>query len=516
MKKIKAVLCMLLAFCVCAPYAQTQRVSAGKTGVQIEDGSIFEKTDDEVYADWKFTRNQGVSVVNSVVNFSATSDVGNPLFSRTPAKLSKDVEDGLIANFTLDLKEIVGIKQFGLVFGLARLDRDVGESGSSYVYFTKADGVYKYGAVYYGEAQTQIIAETALPSGANANELEVEVTITATGKLKLSLDGVRVYESATENEVQGEGYIGFAQNGTFTDAGNYIDVDIKELTILNEYYARPQTPEITRATFENSEFNTQEWYLASTRCGGNGLIVGDNKLKFDGSGQNTYFATRHKYSNFELEYDISNVRNYATVDANGWVTSASQWHGLEFGRDGNDVKACASLGNMKSSYFVYFDAPKDSSTGERTGKTSVRLVDHGSYAPPSVTLPDKYGFFNKDFEGVVRVKYSVRDGELNIYMRLVNEYEWTRVYNYQFAGGYTPVGFVGLRGEGNQYVEGRTMTSGSFYDIDEIAITNYDALPTLVEIGFTSNVLPKWEDYKYVDTWTDDYLISHTKGKGTK
>ena len=526
MKKMRALLCLLLAFCVCAPYAQTKSVSAGKAGVQIEDGLAYGTTDkdtneftvsdDLMYASWKFTRKQGIALIEKgKVNFSKASDIGNPFISRTAIQVTKQVEDGLQVSFTLNIKEMVGDKRFGFVFGLPRLDKDVEETGSTYLYFVNDNGAYKYGVTYYGEEQTQVIAPTALPTGVTASNLAVSFVATATGKLRLNIGENAVFESADENQVNANGYLGFAQSGAFTDNANYIDIDISNLKILNEYYATPKNPEVSITNFDGGEFNTQEWYLNSTRCGGNGVIAGDGVLKFDGSGQNSYFATRHKYSNFELEYDFSNPRNYATTDASGWVTSASNWHGIEFGRDGNDVSACYSLGTMTTSYFLYFSAEMDSATGERVGKTTVRLVDHGAYKT-AVTLPDKYGMFNADFDGAVRIKICVRDGVLNVYMRLTTEYEWTSVYHYEMANGYTPVGYIGFRGEGNQYVIGRTMTSGSFYEIDNIVITNYDLSPQFVEVGFTSNVLPKWEDYKYFDPWTDDYLIKNTKGKGTK
>ena len=519
MKKRKTAICLALAALTLVPYASGFGVSAGIAGVQIENGSLFEGTEDEAYADWNFSRKSGISLKKqgekTVLNFGKDSDVGNPFISRTSVVLSKETEDGLTVEFTLSVSEMEGDKKFGLAYGLPRLDKDVGESGSSYVYFTKSGGEYKYAAAYYGKSEQTMIPETGLPAGADVGNLQVKIVVTANGKLKLWINGAKIYESLRESETNGNGFIGFAQSGAYTDGNNFLDASVSDLTILNEYYASPENPGVTIADFSNNEFNVKEWYLHSTRCAGSGLIVGEEKLKFDGSGQNTYFATRAKYSNFELELDMSDVRNYAVKDAQGQITSASLWFGLEFGRDGESAEACYELGNLKDSCFFYMEAGVNAVTGERSSTTSAILVDHGSYKQ-SVSVPEKYAMFNAEFQGTVRLKFAVKDGKFAFFMRLLSESEWTKVYEYEFAGGYTPTGYVGLRGEGNQYVASRTMKSASFYDIDNIVLTNYDAVPNVVKTGFESNVLPVWTDYKYVDTWTDDYLISHTKGRGTK
>lgn len=537
MKKFRVLLCMVLALVLCVPIVHFQLANAGKTGVQIEDGNVISKqaTDEIISAEWKFKAERGLGVKwldidgnvttdsekvsKAVIRVEKTYDLGNPFLSRTSAMFSEEVENGLTVDFSFNVREIKGDKQFGFVFGLPRIDKDAGELGSTFFYFKNDNGTYKYGATNYGETETQVVAETEYTG--ELNDVKVQLIVTESGKLNGSVNGVAFTETA-EDSVNGNGYLGFAQKGSFSDGDNYIDLDITQINILNEYYANPENPEITIANFDNSEFNTEEWYINSTRVTGTGVVVDDGKLKFNSAGQNSMFATKHKYSNFELEYDIGDAKNYATIASNGWVDSATYWQGIEFGRDASNVGACAS-NTLVSSYLIYFDAPMDSKTGERTGKTSVNLVDHGKYGAnrqgtmlSQTTIPDKYGFMNAGFEGTVRVKLSVRDGIINLYVRLVEESAWFKIFSYQMKDGYTPVGYVILRGEGNQFVTDRTMYSGSTYSLDNIVITNYDAKPQKVEVGFTSNVLPYWTDYKYVDTWTDDYLIRNTKGKGTK
>ncbi len=518
MKKKKILLCTALAACMVVPFSAAPKTAyAGITGTEIEDGSVYEGNELSI-ADWKFTRNSGVELVSrgskKAINFSKKSDVGAPLVSRTPAVLSEDVEEGLKAEFTFGLNDIAGNKKFGFSFGISRLDGDAGAKGSTYIWISKEDGNYVYGVTFYGDSEKQLTGGT-VPAGFDVKAIETKLVVTASGKLKLSFDGVPVYESAEKNEVNGNGYMGFMQSGNFTDANNYIDADITGLKILNEYYSRPQTPEVTTASFENGEFNTKEWFLNSTSVlSGGGLFARDGLLSFENAGQNTCFLTRHKYSEFVFEYEISGAKNTPSATESGQIVSASLWQGFEFGRDADDVGACYTF-DLENSEFLYFDAPINTDTGKRTGGTQVVFVHRGKYVK-FTQLPKKYAFFDEGFEGTVGVRIGVINGKLSVGLKLKDEFKYETVYEYEFENSYTPVGFVGVRGEGNQFVTTRKIISGSTYSLGNISVVNYDKKPNIVEVGFKSNILPKIGDYQYVDTWTDDYLISFTGGKGTK
>jgi hypothetical protein len=133
-----------------------------------------------------------------------------------------------------------------------------------------------------------------------------------------------------------------------------------------------------------------------------------------------------------------------------------------------------------------------------------------------LALPERYSFMSRGFTDTVRLKISVIDGNLKVYFKLADEYEWFLFYEYTYEGGYTPYGFVSLRGVGNQFVANRTTYLSTSVTWDNLTVMNYDAEPKKVEVGFTSNVVKPTKHYEYIDTWTDDYLIRNTKGKGTK
>ena len=77
-----------------------------------------------------------------------------------------------------------------------------------------------------------------------------------------------------------------------------------------------------------------------------------------------------------------------------------------------------------------------------------------------------------------------------------------------------PLGYVVLRGEGNQFTGTRNQYyHGGWYSLDNIMIKNYDKNPSLVTVAFESNRIPPVPDYDYKSPFVDTYLISHTGGK---
>lgn len=85
--------------------------------------------------------------------------------------------------------------------------------------------------------------------------------------------------------------------------------------ILNNYYDRPQNSEII-ADFNDDDYNVNDWYIKSTGFGGisSGLYVSEGQLHFNNVAQDTTFATRRKYSNFELRFDITDLRRRVVYD----------------------------------------------------------------------------------------------------------------------------------------------------------------------------------------------------------
>ena len=99
-------------------------------------------------------------------------------------------------------------------------------------------------------------------------------------------------------------------------------------------------------------------------------------------------------------------------------------------------------------------------------------------------------------------------------MKLQSETEWTQIWTYTYENGIMPLGYVAIRGEGNQFTSTNALYAhGAWYSIDNILLKNYDKNPTLITVSFESNRIPPMPDYDYKDPYVDSYLIDYTGGK---
>ena len=523
MKKFGKAVGLALAFSFIAPIA-TISASAGMSGVQIENGNIYEGEELSII-EWEFNKNAGISLDKTgdepAVAFH-TSTVGKVLTSYTSATMSKEVENGLSIDFKISFTNIVTNNKFGFVFGSPKLMTNgsdgIKEAGTTFLWFAKKEAGYVYGLTTYGEdGETELVPESAA-TALDTGVLAVHMGVTASGKVALSLNGENVYESSKENEVTGNGFVGFAHMGKRALGSTATtDAKVMGLRIINEYYAKPENPVSTRETFANNEFNTEEWTLLSRTAYQGGIFAKDGGLVFEHVGSNSAFATNHKYSNFQLEFDVKDVMHESFVASDGKIVEASAWVGVEFGRD---AESATDIGAETWAQLLCFegvlDANKNHGNSTRLRFVSGQIGGVDNTVASGITLPEKYAFMNRGFTETVRVKISVVDGELKVYLKLASEYEWFLFYEYTFDGGYTPYGFISLRGVGNQFIANRATYISSSATFDNLQVLNFDKEPNKVEVGFTSNVIEPTKDFEYIDTWTDDYLIVNTKGKGTK
>lgn len=508
LKATCAVLAAVTTFSV-AFAANGTVVEAGNTGAVIESGSVL-GGEELSGKDWLFTKNSGITLdkKNSAVRFE-TGSAGKLFTSYTPAVLGEEAENNLTASFCVTLEKVLKNGAFGFLFGSPKL-KSAPENGGTFLYFGKDDNGFFYGLDTFGAENRTLLPKTPL-SGDKAN---VGIAVSGKMRITLTINGAVAYVSQTDGETNPAGFLGFAQLGEESlSADNKTVASVSALRIENEYYMRPETTKSSFANFSGSEFNTKEWFLYSTAaCPGGGLFVKDGAIRWDGAGQNSIFATRFKYSNFELVYDLFDVKNEASVGSDGVINAASFWQGVAFGVQGDDIETSFARRDERDC-LIYFGASVNAVTGERTGDTEMGFIANGKYAATNVKFPAKYSAFSKGFKDKVTVRILVVDGKLSVGLKLADELAYYTLYEYEFEGGSTPYGFVALHGEGNQNIPGRKLNHGSHYTLDDIRITNYDVKPNLIKVGFTSNVLTPLKDYVYVDPWTNAYLIYNTLGK---
>ena len=452
------------------------------------------------------------------IAFDETSDIGNPFLNRSRVTASEEVELTLKGGFTVKINDLVGNKKFGAVFGVSSLNGDVGDDGTSYLWFSKENGVYGYGLSAYGDGETQLIPFTPLPDGVSEQQIEIDLDLYADGRLIFSIGGEEVY-AGEAGEIVPEGYFGFAQSGDYTIGKDcYIDVEIYDLQLRNEFYAKPAAPDVF-SDFNDNTLNAQEWLMRSNPANGSGLGVAGGELVFDGAGQHSNITSMYSYSNFELRFDIYGAKNTPTLDANGNpVSGASYWVAVAFGAEtasAEDAGYSSSNALMNGS-FLCFDASRDAVTGKRTGTTEMYMIQKGIYQP-AVKIPKKYAFFDEDFdpETVVTIRVTVLDGVVRIGMKIKDEIAFTEIFSYEYPDLYTPEGNVSIYCEGNQYVENRILLTGSTYKVDNVGLYNWDENGNVIEIGYTSNVPDFIGDYEYTDPWIyEDPAANGASGKG--
>lgn len=516
-KKIKRALslCLALALVLCGIVAMP--ASAGKAGGYVVNDTML-SSETLSQAEWKFD-DTGVTLKDGVLVFDELYDMENPVLSRTASYVSEEVKLALDVRYTITIDEIKGDKQFGLGFGIRRLDRDIDEEGSAFLYAQATEKGIGFGLSTVKDGEVKQLKELT-HFGSKAKDVTVNVRVTNKGAVTVLLGG-NVFYAGAEGEVTAEGYLGFSSSGGWTTGDNYVKASVKSFVAYNEYYAKPEAPLMIVADFSNSEFNTNEWTMyASNITGGSGIICKDDILRFDGGGQNAAIGAQFKYSNFELQLDFFDMKNTLTTHTNGTPITPSHWFQISWGTDASSAYGAASY--YGATYRLIFETGIDLKPDSPTylqrpanGSLSVHFYDSTGWKG-ATPIPEKYHFNNPNFdpETVVQMRLVNVDGYATLYMKLETETEWTEIWKHSYDNGVMPLGYVVMRTEGNQYTGTRNQYyQGGWFSLDNIMIKNYDKNPTLTTVEFTSNRIPPMPDYDYKDPYVDTYLISHTGGK---
>ncbi|MFA6808817.1 MAG: hypothetical protein WCR27_07475, partial [Eubacteriales bacterium] len=287
------------------------------------------------------------------------------------------------------------------------------------------------------------------------------------------------------------------------------------------FYSRPENTNIN-CTFDNNEYNSNEWIMRSRPYMNNylnGMYVNDGKLVFNNVAGDTSFSTLYKYSDFEFEMDITDIRREPVIDSDGNIIyPVSSWIGFMFGSPLNNE----NFGNQVGRYpLIGFEAPIDQKTWER------EKLDNGKNAPTrmfilgggldngNIPLPSTFDFWEPKFEGTdVKVKIKVVDNLLNIYLSYEGVPE-TLVYSNTMKTSFE--GYVYIYGMGNSYYVPEISLGASCgnFAVDNIKITNLDKDGNIIESEYVSNKGEEPIDYPYVDKNDDEeYLLKEIDGKG--
>lgn len=508
-------LCVALALVVCG--VTVMPASAGKAGGYVVNDSML-SGEELGLAEWKFDEG-GISLKNGSLVFDEQYDTGNPVLSRTSVHSSEEIEETLEIRYNLTVDEIKGEKQFGLVFGISRLNRDVDDEGATFLYSQTTEKGIGFGLSTVKDGEVVQLKELT-HYGTKVKNVPITVQVTNKGAVRV-LIGELFFYSGAENEVTPDGYLGFTSSGHWTDEDCFVKATVENFVAYNEYYAKPETPLVVDADFSNDEFNVNEFALHSSNLGcGSGIIAKDGVLRFEGAGQNAAIAVQFKYSNFEIQYDLFDMKNTPTTHADGRPILPSHWHQLSWGTDGDSAYGAAS--SYSATYRLIFETGVDLDPNSPTylqripgGGLSVHFYDHGAWSG-AYEIPGKYAFNQAGFDPETRVQIRLVniDGSAILYMKLSTETNWTEIWRHAYKNGIMPLGYVAIRTEGNQYTGTRlAYYHGGWFSIDNLKVRNYDKNPTLTTVEFESNRIPPMPDYPYKSRYSDSYLIKHTGGK---
>ncbi|MBQ6921503.1 MAG: hypothetical protein IJQ66_00290 [Clostridia bacterium] len=509
MKKLVALL-ISLTFLLTLFILPPIQVLAGTSGVKFIREGMFDG-DAIGVGDWRYRGN--ISVVQGQIFFNDASEDDDILTNRTKVERSDNVKNTFDVNFTLNLKVLAENKKFGFVYGLENFIQTIGSPKSSFVYFEKKDSEYYVGINGYDESGNERkVFETHLSDLTDVNNILTELTIYNDNSIVLKIDGEYVFVSKESDNVgRAEGFVGFGQTG-LGEKNVTNEIFLKIDRINNLFYNNPRTPRETVATFDNDEYNKNEWYIVNRRVDGSrGIVIEDGALFFDGAGETSMFATKHIYSNFELIFDVYDAKNICEEDS---VSGPSGAFCIAFGDGFDDPEDNPSP--VKNGTFLAFDANRDQNTGEKTGNTIAYIYFDGKYERIG-TIPEKYAFLNNDFDVTVKVRIciTVIDGMLTVKMKLATETQYETVYTHIYADYNTPSGCIRLMGhhliaKPNQVLKNNRPTN---LKIDDVRLYNFDENPSVVDVAFMSNKTRAIPDYQYEDTWSGNDLLDFTLGK---
>lgn len=449
---------------------------------------------------------------DNFVRFSPESANDSTLIFRQGIQASENVPENVLSlSFTMRAAQIVGDKRFEVRFGLKQLSA-ISDCPDSYaVYFCNLDGELGYGMDYLAQPDgykhgTNVvkISPKKLPVSFG-DEIEIRAEQDYNGFFRLYCNGL-LLDSVYGLPKPG-GYVGFMQSGSDTDADNFIDVSIDDVSITNRYDNCPANTNID-LDFESGELNLNEWQISSNASYGRtgGVYVADGVLRFDNVGNDSKMVTKHRYANFEMSFDIVDVRREVVRDSFGnKIYPVSSVFGVMFGIE---TYAATFMGMYMQSPILSFQTGVDPDTWEKTSGTSVTL--YGSDAnDPGTVLPDKYDFFDKANDGkIVNVSLSLIDSHFVLKLKYSDESQWYTVYDKNFETTY--VGYIAVWGMGAGS-ENDLFSCGQF-TLDNLKITNKDSTPNLADVPYLSNRPSAPGDYVYVDRNDDEeYLIEDMK-----
>ncbi len=429
-----------------------------------------------------------------------------------------DVYSDLVLEATIKSLDLSENSKFGFALGLDRYTSSKpGDENTTFVYFKKNGNDLYLGAESYGEngAVKELFKDASVKISEDTGYIDLSVTVDNKGKLTVKNADNVVYESQKDKEAFAANYAAIAINGESKD----LNAAIKSVKMTNTYYDRPENTDIN-ATFDDGGFNVNEWNLISTPyldTYTNSAYVKDEKLFFDNCAMNSAFITQYQYSDFEIQFDIDDIRREVVGNGASKSFPISSFIGVYWGV--SDAWHKFGSGVSTSFPLVYIATEIDQQTWDRkidssTGKpypTEIFMLGNG--LNNRFSLPDKYDFWSLDnADKVLQFKITVTGKKVVVAVRYKGEEAWqTTDRNNKLMSNEMDIaltGNVAITTMGNNYFV-KDISEGAscgHFSVDNVILTNKDIAKNTITVEYVTSKKDKIQDYQYTKPDNDaDY-----------
>ena len=412
------------------------------------------------------------------------------------------------------INDVAADAVFALTFGMPRVNMDYSAEDSESLFFSvkEVEGAKRL-AFSVAERTTSgdrtLVEERAFvypqPQLCEEFTLKLKVKTDNTADILLKSGAEEVKFKGIDFSVGGNGFVGMFAKG---NVNAYVrDVNF----IVYSEYSAPENVDFTE-TFEHGGVDCYNKNLIHTEAKASAmpdssLSVRDGALVFNNAG-NGFVATKYMYSNFELNFDITQLQRRAEYNADGSLKNViSGFFGVSFG-----VRETGYVDHVWNTRFLLFQSFPFEEDYDRTkpytGKTKYQLGEYLSTTRISVN-PDKakgeIDLWDEEIDRrenkTVNIRISLIDGVFKLFMKYEGE-EWKKpVLEYDY--GFTPLGYIRIWTYGGTALpaKGAAYARAGTFAIDNLCVKNMDAESaknTLPDPGFASNIREQTPDYNYV------------------
>lgn len=413
------------------------------------------------------------------------------------------------ADFALDFQSMEEGGVFRICSGLSGLSSTYQDKGSLSFSVQKQYGVLFLSVEEsYGDGmKTTLFAKKEVTSLKEGQKVSFSIEVLTKGELSLSIGSSSLLKGAKLLE-SGAGYFGF-----FSEGNN--NVILSGANVYGYTYNAPENVPSYLETFDQQPgaYNANYFYSAGSSSPVNPSYLSVEKdvgaLHFCNVSA-SHLTTRYMYSNFEVEFNIPQMRKEAVFDETGALLSPiTTGFGIAWGVE--DPMTSAGQTWTNSTWLHFENIAIDPS------------VDHTKANPtPMVKLYSsrnclKYGILKRNFFSpsetrVPTIKLSLVNGDLNAYLRYEGEESYgDPIFSYDL--GETAEGYLRIMTLGDSALapRGLAYTSVSNFSIDDLRIENLDS-PNYrqeTEVDFRPNGMSDAEDFNYTTKTDDGDLIGN-------